>query len=71
MSMPVVVFWWPRTARVVEALLGCKSRGLLEVDLTLLVNAYDNGQSTGLVRRLFNILGPSDVRKTMRTPTLM
>ena len=68
MSKPVVVFSGGRgTARVVDALLRCKSQGILDVELTLLVNAYDNGQSTGLVRRLFGILGPSDVRKTMKT----
>jgi len=35
------------------------------VNLYTLVNAYDNGKSTGLIRKVFdgNILGPSDVRK--------
>jgi len=34
-------------------------------NLYTLVNAYDNGLSTGLVRKVFNgdVLGPSDVRK--------
>ena len=36
-----------------------------DLDITVLVNAYDNGLSTGLVRKVAdgNILGPSDVRK--------
>jgi len=35
------------------------------IDLTILVNGYDNGKSTGLIRQVFNgkILGPSDIRK--------
>ena len=35
------------------------------LDIKVLVNAYDNGLSTGLVRKVCggNILGPSDVRK--------
>ena len=28
-----------------------------------IVNAYDDGKSTGLLRDFFNILGPSDIRK--------
>ena len=31
--------------------------------ITSLVNAYDDGQSTGEIRKFFNILGPSDIRK--------
>jgi len=31
--------------------------------VTSLVNAYDDGQSTGEIRKFFNILGPSDIRK--------
>lgn len=36
-----------------------------ELDITILLNAYDNGKSTGEIRKKFdgNILGPSDVRK--------
>jgi 2-phospho-L-lactate transferase/gluconeogenesis factor (CofD/UPF0052 family)/hydroxymethylpyrimidine pyrophosphatase-like HAD family hydrolase len=39
------------------------------VDIKVLVNAYDNGLSTGAVRRVTggNILGPSDVRKNQTT----
>ena len=35
------------------------------IQLDIIVNAYDNGKSTGVCRRVFNnqILGPSDVRK--------
>ncbi|MCD6436268.1 MAG: hypothetical protein J7L15_07755, partial [Clostridiales bacterium] len=34
-------------------------------NLVTLINCYDNGLSTGLVRKVFNgeILGPSDARK--------
>jgi 2-phospho-L-lactate transferase/gluconeogenesis factor (CofD/UPF0052 family) len=36
-----------------------------ELDISVLLNAYDNGKSTGEIRKKFNgkILGPSDVRK--------
>ena len=39
------------------------------LDIKVLVNAYDNGLSTGAVRKVFNgaILGPSDVRKNHTT----
>ena len=35
------------------------------LDLKIIINAYDNGLSTGAVRKVFdgNILGPSDLRK--------
>jgi 2-phospho-L-lactate transferase/gluconeogenesis factor (CofD/UPF0052 family) len=37
---------------------------LPDVDLTIIVNAYDDGLSTGLMRRKFKgLLGPSDIRK--------
>lgn len=39
---------------------------LLEVqgiNLTSVVNAYDDGKSTGEIRRFFRMLGPSDIRK--------
>jgi 2-phospho-L-lactate transferase/gluconeogenesis factor (CofD/UPF0052 family) len=32
-------------------------------ELSLIVNAYDDGHSTGRLRELFDILGPSDCRK--------
>lgn len=39
------------------------------VDVKVIVNAYDNGLSTGAVRKVMNgcILGPSDVRKNQTT----
>lgn len=33
------------------------------VNLTSVVNAYDDGKSTGDIRRFFGMLGPSDIRK--------
>src|SRR5271165_6771898 len=38
------------------------------VQLSIVINAYDSGLSTGRVRRAFDgMLGPSDVRKTVGT----
>lgn len=39
--------------------------GIDRIQMDIIVNAYDNGKSTGVCRRVFNnrILGPSDVRK--------
>jgi len=34
--------------------------------LTSIVNAYDDGKSTGEIRRLFHMLGPSDIRKVQQ-----
>ena len=31
--------------------------------ISSIVNAYDDGKSTGTIRDFFNILGPSDIRK--------
>lgn len=33
------------------------------VNVTSVVNAYDDGKSTGEIRRFFGMLGPSDIRK--------
>lgn len=33
------------------------------LSVTSIVNAYDDGKSTGDIRRFFNMLGPSDIRK--------
>lgn len=33
------------------------------INLTSVVNAYDDGKSTGEIRRFFRMLGPSDIRK--------
>lgn len=35
------------------------------VELRLIVNAYDNGLSTGILRSIFEILGISDIRKNI------
>jgi len=35
--------------------------------LISIVNAYDDGLSTGLIRRFFGMLGPSDIRKTQQS----
>lgn len=34
-----------------------------DIDVTVIVNAYDNGKSTGLCRKLTDTLGVSDIRK--------
>ena len=34
-----------------------------EISVTSIVNAYDDGKSTGEIRKFFNMLGPSDIRK--------
>ncbi len=40
--------------------------GQPQVDLTVLINAYDDGHSTGRIRRFVpGMLGPSDVRKNI------
>ena len=36
------------------------------VNLTSIVNAYDDGKSTGEIRRVFGMLGPSDIRKVQQ-----
>lgn len=37
------------------------------VNLTSIVNAYDDGKSTGILRSFFKMLGPSDIRKVQET----
>ena len=34
-----------------------------DLHVTSIVNAYDDGKSTGEIRRVFHMLGPSDIRK--------
>ena len=34
-----------------------------KIKITSVVNAYDDGKSTGQIRDFFNMLGPSDIRK--------
>ena len=36
------------------------------IKLTSVVNAYDDGKSTGAIRRYFDMLGPSDLRKVQQ-----
>jgi len=45
-------------ATIIPALL--RQQGL---NVTSVVNAYDDGKSTGEIRRFFGMLGPSDIRK--------
>lgn len=55
----VVSFNGGRGAKnLIPALLGING-----INLTSIVNAYDDGKSTGLIRAFFNMLGPSDIRK--------
>lgn len=37
--------------------------GINGINLSSIVNAYDDGKSTGLIRGFFQMLGPSDIRK--------
>jgi 2-phospho-L-lactate transferase/gluconeogenesis factor (CofD/UPF0052 family) len=37
------------------------------IEYELLINAYDDGKSTGFVRRVAKCLGPSDIRKNLHT----
>ena len=37
-----------------------------KLEITSIVNAYDDGKSTGEIRKYFNILGPSDIRKVQQ-----
>jgi 2-phospho-L-lactate transferase/gluconeogenesis factor (CofD/UPF0052 family) len=42
--------------------------GMDQIDLTVLVNCYDDGLSTGVLRKCVpGLLGPSDVRKNVRS----
>lgn len=45
-------------ASIIPAML--RHQGL---NVTSIVNAYDDGKSTGEIRRFFDMLGPSDIRK--------
>jgi 2-phospho-L-lactate transferase/gluconeogenesis factor (CofD/UPF0052 family) len=45
-------------ASIIPAML--RRQGL---NVTSIVNAYDDGKSTGEIRRFFDMLGPSDIRK--------
>lgn len=37
-----------------------------DLHVTSVVNAYDDGKSTGVIRRFFGMLGPSDIRKVQQ-----
>ena len=37
-----------------------------KLNITSIVNAYDDGKSTGAIRYFFNMLGPSDIRKVQQ-----
>jgi 2-phospho-L-lactate transferase/gluconeogenesis factor (CofD/UPF0052 family) len=55
----VVVFNGGRGARnLIPTLLATEG-----INLTSIVNAYDDGKSTGNIRSFFRMLGPSDIRK--------
>ncbi len=55
----VVVFNGGRGARnLIPTLLSTEG-----INLTSIVNAYDDGKSTGNIRSFFRMLGPSDIRK--------
>jgi 2-phospho-L-lactate transferase/gluconeogenesis factor (CofD/UPF0052 family) len=45
-------------ASLIPAMLRCQG-----LNVTSIVNAYDDGKSTGEIRRFFDMLGPSDIRK--------
>src|ERR1700741_2474448 len=62
MSRRIVLFCGGRgSATIIRALLGQS-----DVELTLLVNAYDDGLSTGTLRNFIpGMLGPSDFRKNL------
>lgn len=46
---------------------GIRRHYLKDAKITNLVNAYDDGKSTGFVRKVFSVLGPSDIRKNQYT----
>lgn len=59
-----------------NAVVFCGGRGASSVlralvdagaSVTAIVNAYDDGKSTGEIRRFFGMLGPSDLRKVQET----
>ena len=55
----VVIVNWGRGASVlIPELLSIPG-----VNLSSIVNAYDDGKSTGEIRKYFDMLGPSDIRK--------
>jgi 2-phospho-L-lactate transferase/gluconeogenesis factor (CofD/UPF0052 family) len=65
MTTRIVLFCGGRgSATIIRALLR-----QTDVELTLIVNAYDDGLSTGRLRRFLpGMLGPSDVRRLTVKP---
>ncbi len=58
----VVIFNGGRgAASLIPALLAREG-----LNVTSVVNAYDDGKSTGAIRRFFGMLGPSDIRKVQQ-----
>lgn len=61
--MNVTIFNGGRGARsLIRSLLKIQN-----IKVNSIVNAYDDGKSTGEVREFFDMLGPSDIRKTQIT----
>ena len=56
----VTIFNGGRGAKTIFDALISKDR----YKITSIVNAYDDGKSTGEIRKFFDMLGPSDIRKT-------
>ena len=57
--MKITIFNGGRGASsIIDNLLSKK-----DIEITSIVNAYDDGKSTGEIRKYFNMLGPSDLRK--------
>ena len=61
-NMKIVVFSGGRgCTNIIKALIS-----QTDLDLTIVVNAYDNGKSTGRIRSYIpGLLGPSDIRKNV------
>ena len=55
--MKITIFNGGRGASsIIDNLLSKK-----DIEITSIVNAYDDGKSTGEIRKYFNMLGPSDL----------
>ena len=61
-SMRIVIFSGGRgCTNIIKSMLN-----QTQADLSIIVNAYDNGKSTGRIRAFIpGILGPSDIRKNV------
>jgi 2-phospho-L-lactate transferase/gluconeogenesis factor (CofD/UPF0052 family) len=67
MQIKAVIFAGGRGASSLIKHFTTLQNDLKYLDLTVIVNAYDNGLSTGIVRQIYNIQGPSDIRKNQIT----